>query len=161
MDSAERIRMLLPMLNGNLAAAEFIDSIYNVLHLWDDLIDHDKPVTDMQVNDAFYAVLVEIPRNPFYRKYFDHLNPILVNAITNWHVANRMERKGDEYQKRIAYVLRSSYVDLLTQSAFLLGGVEHAAAVGFDNRLYAHKETLEGYLINLETEEQARNAHLE
>lgn len=161
MNSAERIKMLLPTLKGNLAAAEFIDSIYNVLHLWDDLIDHDKPVTDMQVNDAFYAILIEIPRNPFYRKYFDFLNPILANAITNWHIANRMERRGDEYEKRIAYVLRSSYVDLLTQSALLLGGVEHAAAVGYDNRLYTHKETLEGYLSNLEIEEQARNAHLE
>lgn len=158
MNTVERIQQLLPMLQGNLAAAEFVATMYEVLHLWDDLIDHDKPVSDMQVNDAFYAMLVDIPCNSFYRKHFEHLNPILVNAITNWHIANRMERRGDEYQKRIAYILRSSYVDLLTQCALLIGGIEYAAGVGFNNRLYAHKETLEGYLSNLEIEEQARSA---
>lgn len=153
---AQRAEHFLPLMMGNRSAAMFLAQMVEILHLWDDLIDHDKPVDDKSIHDAFYAALVLLPRNEFYMQNFDHLNPILINAITNWHVANRMEREGDEYQHRIAYILRSSYADLITQSALLVGGPEYANEVGFTNRMNAHKETWEGYIANLAAEVAAR-----
>jgi hypothetical protein len=160
MEYVERIRLLLPMLKGNLQAAEFVAQVIDCLHVWDDLIDRDKPVSDIAINDTFYKLLVLIPQNEFYQTHFRHLNPIIVNAITNWHVANRLEAEGSEYQTRIAYILRSTYVDLTTQCALLIGGVAHAVEVGLANRLFTHKETYEGYLKNLEIEQRTRNGEL-
>lgn len=160
MERVERIRQLLPLFMGNVAAAEFVAMVIECLHVWDDLIDHDKPVSDVAINDTFYTLLVQLPKNPFYKQHFDHLNPVLVNAITNWHIANRMEQSGEDYQNRIAYILRSAYVDLTTQCALLVGGVQHAVSVGHQNRLYAHKETYEGYLKNLDIEQRTRSGEL-
>lgn len=160
MNRDDRVRQLTPLMLGNMAAVEFLVSVIEVLHVWDDLIDHDQPVSDTTINNAFYALLVTIPSNPFYRQNFDRLNPILVNAITNWHIANRMERVGDAYQHSISFILRSSYVDLTTQAAVIVGGLEHGAEVGYHNRLFAHKETLDGYLENLAIEFALRNKNL-
>lgn len=160
MTREERIAQLTPMLLGNVSAAQFITLVIEALHIWDDLIDKDKQVQDAAINDVFYSLFVVLPRNEFYKQHFSYLNPILVNAITNWHIANQMERQGDDYQLRIAYILRSSYVDLTTQCAVLVGGLEHGVDIGFRNRLFAHKETWEGYLINLDNEQQARTSLL-
>jgi hypothetical protein len=150
----------LELMRGNRQATDFIELIVEVLHFWDDLIDRDKVVSDADINDKMFKLLVTLPRNPFYLANFTTLNPVLVNAITNWHVANRMERaeQPDDYQLRIAYILRSSYVDLITQSALIVGGPDWAVNVGEQIRLYAHKETYEGYLDNLTNEFAARNA---
>ncbi len=147
----------LELMRGNQAAAHFIELIVELLHFWDDLIDRDKAVSDEVINDRMFKLFVTLPRNPFYASNFSTLNPVLVNAITNWHVANRFERtEADEYKLRIAYIVRSSYVDLITQSALIVGGPAWAVEVGEQIRLYAHKETYEGYLTNLQTEITAR-----
>lgn len=146
------------LMRGNLAAADFLEMIVDLLHFWDDLIDRDKEVDDEKINDAMFALLITLPRNQFYMGNFTVLNPILANSITNWHVANKFEREGGEYEKRIAYILRSSYVDLVTNSALIVGGPGWARSVGEEIRQYAHKETYEGYLVNLDQERTARDA---
>jgi hypothetical protein len=150
----------LELMRGNRSAVDFIELIVEVLHFWDDLIDRDKVLSDADINDKMFKLLVTLPRNQFYIQNFTVLNPILVNAIMNWHVANRFERteQPDEYKLRIAYILRSSYVDLITQSALIVGGPEWAVQVGEQIRLYAHKETYEGYLGNLNNEFAARQS---
>lgn len=147
----------LPLMLGNAAAAKFLADMVGVLHLWDDLIDRDKPVEAETINRWFFTMLVDLPRNEFYAANFQHLNSILVNAITNWHVANKMEREGGEYELRIAYIIRSAYCDLVTQCAMLVGGLDYARQVGYMNRLSTHKEGWENYLLNLEAERAARN----
>ncbi len=148
----------IELMRGNVAAADFLELIVGLLHFWDDLIDRDKPVTDEAINTAMFEMLITLPRNGFYREHFHSLNPILLNAITNWHVANKFEREGGEYEQRIAYILRSSYVDLVTNSALIIGGPDYGRQVGEQIRRYAHKETYEGYLANLHNEVAARDA---
>lgn len=151
----------IELMRGNVAAADFLEMIVELLHFWDDLIDRDKVLADEQINDAMYALLITLPRNPFYVAHFPVLNPILANSITNWHVANKFEREGGEYEQRIAYILRSSYVDLVTNAALIVGGPAWACKVGEEIRRYAHKETYDGYLVNLEQERNAREAQKE
>ncbi|GJH00209.1 hypothetical protein [Paraburkholderia terrae] len=148
----------LALMKGNRAAADFVELIVRVLHFWDDLIDRDKPLDDAAINSAMLEALVTLPRNAFYRAHFDTLNTVLMNSITNWHVATKLERSGDEYRERIAYILRSSYVDLITTAAQIVGGPTYAIEVGEGVRLYAHKETWGGYLMNLRNETKAREA---
>src|SRR5690554_998092 len=148
-------------MKGNKPAAEYIEMMCNIAHVWDDLIDKDKEVPSEDINKLFFDVLVRLPRNPFYKKHFEHLNSILVNAISNWLVATKLEREGGDYETSIAFVLRSSYVDLITQAALVVGDQKWACKVGEEVRLLTHGETYEGYLENLAKEEQDRDNHLE
>jgi hypothetical protein len=148
----------LQLMKGNKAAADFVELIVDVLHFWDDLIDRDKPLSDELINRVMLDALVTLPRNAFYRAHFDTLNTVLMNSITNWHVATKFERTGDEYRERIAYILRSSYVDMITTAALIVGGPSYAVEVGEEIRLYAHSETWGGYLVNLRNETKARAA---
>lgn len=141
---------------GNANATDFILKMVHVLHLWDDLIDRDKPVDDAAINRGFQFLLVDIPRNPFYAQHFGALNTLVSTAITNWHVATRMEREGADYEKSIAFILRSSYIDLLTHIAAIVGGPEWAVQMADKARRFAHCETYGGYLLNLEREKLDR-----
>ena len=84
---------------------------------------------------ALWASMVALPRNEFYRKYFIELQPLVTNAIVNWRVANALEEApSGETDLRVAFVVRSSYADLLQQTALLCGGPEWATQVGIEVR---------------------------
>ena len=136
---------LLRWMKGDKLAVEYIEIICDVAHKWDDLIDKDKVLSDDDINKLFFDILIKLPRNTFYRKNFEHMNSVLMNAISNWQVATQLEREGGDYETSIAFILRSSYVDLITQ-------------VGKEVRKITHNETYEGYLTNLATEKNARLA---
>lgn len=148
--------VLLRWMKGDKAAADYVELICDILHVWDDLIDKDKEVSSDGINKLFFDVLVTLPRNAFYKKHFEHLNSVLVNSISNWLVATKLEREGGDYEKSIAFILRSSYVDLVTQAAFLLGDQKWACKVGEEVRRFTHGETYEGYVENLSKEKRIR-----
>ena len=152
----DRYQWLLGLMRGNVPATQFLAQMVKVLHLWDDLIDKDKEVLNGDVHEAFQTMLITLPNNEFYVRNIGHLQPILVNAIINWKIANQFELLADEYRLRIAYILRSSYCDLITQSAMVIGGWDYAVLVGMEVRMNAHNETWEGYLENLAAEKAAR-----
>ncbi|TVU87428.1 hypothetical protein [Vreelandella titanicae] len=149
---------LLRWMKGDKLAVEYIEIICDIAHKWDDLIDKDKALNDEEINKLFFDVLIKLPRNTFYRKNFEHLNSVLMNAISNWQIATQMEREGGDYEKSIAFILRSSYVDLITQAALLCGGNQWASKVGSEARAITHSETYEGYLKNLDLEKNARTS---
>lgn len=139
---------------GDESAVEFLTAMVGVLHLWDDLIDKDKPVTDDDINAAFWDALVVLPRNQFYQRHFSDLNPILVTAILSWKTANEFERNRESLD--IAFVIRSAYVDLILMTALLCGGRARAERLGPAIRLFAHAEGFRQYQLNLEAEKAAR-----
>lgn len=138
-------------------ATAFLEGVVTALHVWDDLIDLDKTPVPEEINDAFWFLLVDLPRNRFYMDHFDLLNPVLMVAITNWHAANHLEREGDDNaDKAIAFILRSAYVDLITQCALIVGGTEWANRVTPAIRRFAHSEGYQQYRVNLTAEVEAR-----
>ena len=151
-----RDELFLTVSKGNQEAANFLTVMVSVLHVWDDLIDKDKPVAPQTITNTFIAALVALPRNPFYGRHFDVLNPVLMSAINNWLVANELEFGDDEDDKRIAFISRSSYVDLITTVAFIVGGLDWVKEIGPSIRRFAHSEGWEGYLVNLQAERDAR-----
>lgn len=152
-DMHERLHAFVP----NDSAVDFLDGMIGVAHLWDDLIDRDKPVTDGAINQAFWFMLVDLPRNEFYREHFNALNPIVMVSFMNWQASNVMERAGTNDDKHISFILRSAYVDLVTQCAFIVGGADWAAKMVPQIRRFAHCEGFDKYLVNLQTEINARN----
>jgi hypothetical protein len=157
-----RLDKHVPLFNefllGNTEAIQFVVRVFRALHVWDDLIDRDKPLTDDEINSVFWDLLVVLPTDPFYTRNIALLSSTLVNAIINWHVANKLEREGDDKDKSIAFILRGAYIDLLSTSAFIVGGMRWAQEIGPAIRRWAHEETFDEYMVNLAKECEARDA---
>lgn len=151
-----RSQMFATVCRGNRSAEEFLALISDIAHTWDDLIDKDVVATDEDIHEAFYAALVVLPRNEFYRANFDVLYPLVVSAIDNWRVANILEDTEDESDKRIAFISRSSYVNVALQVAHLIGGPRWVLEVGPSLRRFIHAEGWAQYLDSLEAEKAAR-----
>ncbi len=134
---------------GNADAGAFLHDICRVLHLWDDLIDKDKVVSDEDINLNMWRALVSLPCNRFYRANLEILNPILVAAIQNWMVANRMEDGEGAADMPISFIIRSSYVDLVAATALICGGLAFSIDIAMDARRMCHGETYDGYVLNL------------
>ena len=152
-------------LRGDQLATDFICRIFSVLHIWDDLIDKDKSVSQDEIHGAFWTALIDLPANSFYQRHIAALHPILVAAILNWQAANSFEELVEDSlapesirqkQLSIAFILRGTYIDLLSMAAFLVGGYEWAAQVVPKIRTWAHAETFSEYLISLKLEAEAR-----
>ena len=155
---SKHVPLLREFLKGDEAAVAFVVRIFRALHVWDDLIDKDKNVTDDEIHSVFWDLLIALPADPFYRAHLHLLSGTIVNAVLNWRIANQMEREGNEKDKSIAFILRGAYIDILSASAFIVGGIDWVNTIGPAIRRWAHEETFEEYLTNLAKECEARNA---
>ncbi len=141
--------LLSTWLKGHALAVDFVERVCTIAHVCDDLTDRDKPVTTAEVQASYWSAMIELPRNMFYVEHFALLNGAMQLAFFNWQIANRMEREDAPNAKEIAYVLRSSYTDLVTLCAWIVGGTEWAQQVGYESRLHAGREGFQGYLAAL------------
>lgn len=153
-------KQLLWALKENESATQFIEIITDVLHLWDDLIDKDKKLPDKEINEKMWLAIVSLPINQFYRENFTVLHPILINAIQNWHTANSYEKRflsgGSEDLLHVSFIIRSSYCELLTMCATLVGGPDWGHEVSLAVRDRWHDETFSGYKASLLKEQEDR-----
>lgn len=152
----DRDTLLAYALKQQPDAIAFCQSIMRVLHLWDDLVDRDKPVTAKDIHLGFWTALIDLPRNRFYVGNFAELNSALMVAIQNWHAANAMERTEFNDDLHIAFILRSSYADLVTLCALMVGGHEWAEYITPILRRRWHAEGFNGYCDALKIEKETR-----
>jgi hypothetical protein len=143
-------------LKGDSEAIDWFYKIRDVLHFWDDLIDGDKPINREYINQSMFTALVDIPACPFFIKHRDSLQPVLVNAIANWHAANQFENSKEQTHLPLAYVVRSDYANLLLQAAYLVGGGQWLNSISGEVRKHWTSETYQDYLNNLQAEKLAR-----
>jgi hypothetical protein len=139
-------------------AARFCGQVCAAAHLFDDLADRDRAVSPDEVLQAFRALLVEIPANRFYRAHFEQLHPLFDACLLSWGTANRFEAAGGEERLRIAYVIRSDYMNLVLRCAQIVGGFEYAERVAPKLRELWHAEGWDGYLKALELQREAQGA---
>lgn len=132
------------LLQGNEAAIHFAYCVLEQVAIYDDIIDKDKTLSDSEIHRAFWIANVEMPRNPFYRANFDLLNPLVMQAIINWRIANSIENAGKASE--ISFIIRSSYADILVMCCLLVGGIEYAESAGLEIRTIIHDEGLSAYL---------------
>ena len=114
---------------GNLAAQDACYSILRMSHTWDDLIDKDKPVSEVQINQAFLTALVYLPTNPFYRHIQDAVAPMWVTIVSAYEAANQFEREKDEYGVELAFMLRCAIGNIIAYAISVCIGAESARAV--------------------------------
>jgi len=130
---------------GDMDAVGLVMSIVKIADVWDNLIDKDKPVTDEEINQVFWMMLVEIPRNPAFRRYQLDITAVISIGIINWHVANKLQT-GDDHAKQIAHVTRYSIADVSLYLAAAIGGPEWATHVGPELRVRSQKDRLENFM---------------
>jgi hypothetical protein len=143
-----------PFFKHNEDASFFIDELFAIWHIWDDLIDKDKPLTDADINKAFMGALITLPRNRFYQTYFSILHPIIENAFINWLGSNTLEKSNGDLT--IAFDLRNSYVNIVTACANIIGGPIWAQEVAVEvHKALRNVESYQEYAAKLNTKESA------
>lgn len=132
-------------LGGRGDAFHFCVAWLDLVAFYDDLIDRDNPLSDSDIHHGMWCALVAMPRNPFYRQYFDVLNPLVMNSISSWRVANKMESISEDLN--ISFIIRSSYADIVQMCALLLHGQSAAEQAGYAMRKFVHSEDFEEYKL--------------
>ena len=130
-------------------AVLLILTLFRVFHVWDDLVDGDKEVTEDDINEAFWMLFNNLPGNRFYIDNFPTLQPLIIQGILDWRTANVMERSHNEHEKTIAFTLRCNVLQIIQHCALIIGGADWANQVGPDIRLYGQEHTLKDYLENI------------
>ena len=132
-------------LKANAAAIRLVKKLIEICHVWDDLVDGDRVEKDA-VTSAFWAALIEIPRNPFFQAHLYDLTAIFASAATGWRISNGLVDMGDKHAAEIAHVLRSSLADVIVYCALLIGGPDWAAEVGPEIYLRSQRDSVSDFL---------------
>ena len=131
---------------GDADAVNLILLLSKASHVWDDLVDLDKTVDEITINRTFYALLIDLPSNRFFRRHMDTLLPLMAMGAMNYEIANAYELSGDRERLALAHVLRYSVADVATATALLIGGPEWVRMIGPELRQLSQKDTLDHYL---------------
>lgn len=143
---------LLWALQGNADAVDLVERLFRVSQTLDDLVDHDKDLSDQKIFEAFFECLVLIPGNATYQRFFVHLNPLMSQYLQDWFDATTMERTGHDHHRKVAFGLRSNLGAIITQLALLIGGFEWMQRVAPAVRNHIHCELFEDYTSGLNME---------
>jgi hypothetical protein len=143
-------------LKGDLDAINFVHTISRISQFLDDHydgdLDNDPGVRKADAIVHAMDVLIHLPRNLFYSKWFAELQPVLELGLNDWIAANEFENKAvrdDEkrdYYMRIAYVIRDNCYSIVVTCARIIGGPDWAAEISPILREYIHSESFEDYM---------------
>lgn len=140
----EAIEVLSRAMQGNPDAVDFCLTLNSIVEKWDDLHDGDKQVSKEDINRAFTAALIGLPRNPFYRRYMEELLPVMTEALLAWHDSNELAKGGD-HDRKMAWMLKQQVTRVCNHCAYIIGGLDWYRTVGADIcRIFT--ETQEEYL---------------
>ncbi len=144
----EQREFLDEILCGDAEAVALCEMLGGISQVWDDLIDGDAEVSAAEINQAFFAAIVELPANPFYFRHFARLHPLIASAVFDWMASNELEKTGS-HDRTLAFVLRDNLSAVVTQCASITGGYAWAQQNAARIRRYFHDETLQDYLGGL------------
>ena len=119
----------LEWFGGNQDALNMYQAFVDLAHVWDDLVDKDKPVSVEKINRAFLTCLVFLPANPFYRGIQDQILPMWLVVISAYETANFFEKNKDEHGVEIAHGLRYAVGNIIAYAIHVCIGMEKAKEV--------------------------------
>lgn len=128
---------------GHTEAKRLSFMLLDVAHIWDDLVDRDKPVDNVQIDRAFLAALIHLPRHPLW--FPAGLDHHVLNVFLRWRDATYLEThtpSEDDLNK--AYMLRAGLYDVFVIIAHFLYGDAWAREIGPMVRQF-YGETLAAY----------------
>lgn len=116
----------LEWFGGNQDALNMAHMLEDLAHIWDDLVDRDKPVSDAQVNTSFLTCLVYLPANPFYQQIQPQVLPMWLTVVSAYETANYFEREKDPHGVEIAHGLRYAAGHIIAYAMHVCLGAEQA-----------------------------------
>jgi len=82
----------LEWFGGNQDALNMYRMFVDLSHAWDDIVDGDKKIGEIRINNAFITALVYLPSNHFYRSIQDQILPMWLMIVSAYEVANKFEK---------------------------------------------------------------------
>ena len=119
----------LEWFGGNQDAFNMYQGFVDLSHIWDDLIDKDKPVSSDKINRAFLTCLVYLPANPFYRSIQDAILPMWLVVVSSFETANKFEQDKDPHGIEISHSLRYAAGNIVAYAIHACIGPEEAKKV--------------------------------
>lgn len=116
----------LEWFNGNLDALNMSRYLIDLSHIWDDVVDKDKEVTENDINYAFSICLILLPTNSFYKLIQDKIISLWVVVVSNYFVANKFEKTGNEDKLIASYGLRTHIANIICYSIVFIYGAENS-----------------------------------
>lgn len=116
----------LEWFGGDQAALDMYRMFVNLAHVWDDLVDKDRPLSEMDINNAFLTALVYLPSNPFYRQIQEAIMPMWMMVVSAYETANSFERTKDPHGLEIAHNLRYAGGHIIAYAVNVCVGPEKA-----------------------------------
>jgi purine-cytosine permease-like protein len=119
----------LEWFGGDQHALNMFRAFVDLLHTWDDLVDKDKPISEIEINRAFLTALVYLPANPFYRSIQDAILPMWLVVVSSYETANRYEADKDPHGIEISHGLRYAAGNIIAYAVHVCVGAEKAREV--------------------------------
>ena len=119
----------LKWFGGNQDALNMYRMFIDMIHVWDDLIDKDKEVTQDDINRAFMIALAYLPSNPFFRSIQNDVIPMCVTMIHAYQTANYFENNKDKHGIEIAHGLRYAAGHIIAYASIVCVGNEKAKEI--------------------------------
>lgn len=122
-------------------------SLIAVMHIWDDLVDRDKPVSNDTINQAFLTALIDIAGNPLWTP---DMHAHLYNVYLRWNDANKIEASCEDTDMLAkAWMLRAGVYDLFVLLAAKLHGRAWAEEIGITVRKW-YGEPLDQFITEVQ-----------
>jgi hypothetical protein len=116
----------LEWFGGNQDGLNIFRLLIDLAHIWDDLVDKDKVVSEDDINYAFSIALVHLPANPLYKHIQSQLTPLWITTINGYQTANAFEKAKDSHGLEIAHTLRYAAGNIIAYLVHLCVGPEQA-----------------------------------
>lgn len=145
-NATEEREHMLQWFRGNMAAVQCVETFGRISQLADDIADGDAPDVPEAIEKLLLLALVDLPRNDFYRAHATMYAPLLAPVVINWGRSNEWARSTAIEDRMFAYVLRESGEQLITATAYAVGGPDHARAVARDVHQYYHVKHREPFI---------------
>jgi hypothetical protein len=116
----------LEWFGGNQDALSVYRMLVDLSQSWDDLVDKDKPVCEVEINNAFLMCLVYLPSNPFYLSIQKQIIPMWLVVVSAYETANHFERQKEAHGIEIAHMLRYAAGNIVAYMVYVCVGPEKA-----------------------------------
>lgn len=121
---------------GDAEAIDVCRSVFQFLHIIDDLVDRDHPVSVDLVGEQLIVFIETLALNPFFQRHRNALCGCLRVSIIEWVDSEKWRARQDVREKIAAEVLKSQYQNFFYLVAGLCGGVKHMSAIAAKYRQY-------------------------
>ena len=111
---------------GNMDAINMCDMISTLTHVWDDMVDRDKILTEADINNAFRIALIYLPSNKFYQHIQPQILPLWVVIVSAYEAANTYQKNKDEHGIELAHTLRHTAAHIFAYTIEICVGPELA-----------------------------------